>query len=141
MKHLITRTLTSLALAVVALAMTVPARAASAIKVNIPFEFDFGKQTFPAGEYTLVQPLQHFLVLRDAQGRAIASTFTGGIDSSTPVSAATLKFQYAGGRHILAEVWQQEDTSGELLFPAKSRTNVAAHRSPEAREAAEGSQP
>jgi hypothetical protein len=141
MKHLITRTLTSLALAVVGLAMTVPAQAASTIKVNIPFEFDFGKQTFPAGQYTLVQPLQHYLVLRDARGFVIASTFTGGIDSVTPASAASLKFKVSGGRHTLTEVWQLAETAGEAIYPTKSQTNVARHRSPAARETAEGSQP
>jgi hypothetical protein len=128
-------------LVVVGLAMTAPAQSAPIIKVTIPFDFDFGKQTFPAGEYTLAQPMQHFLVLRDSRGQAIAQAFTGGIDSATPATATKLKFDYSEGRHTLTEVWQQADSSGERLYQAKSQAKFAKQRSTEAREAAGGSQP
>ena len=84
MKQLITRTLTSLMLAVVWLATTAPAQSTPlVIKVNIPFEFSIGDRTFPPGDYSLVQPLQHLLALRDARGQTIASVFTSGIESSS----------------------------------------------------------
>jgi len=142
MKQLIARTLTSLLLVVVWLAATAHAQSTSwVIKVNIPFEFNVGDQSFPAGNYSLVQPLQHLLVLRDARGQTIASVFTGGIDSPTPVASTKLKFDSFGGRHILSEVWQQQQSTGERLYPAKQRTTFAKRRSTEARETAEGSQP
>ena len=142
MKQLIARTLTSLLLVVVWLAATVQAQSTPwIIKVRIPFEFNVGDQTFPAGDYSLTQPLQHLLVLRDARGQTIASVFTGGIDSPTPVASTKLKFDSFGGRHILAEVWQQQQSTGERLYPAKQRTTFAKGRSTEARETAEGSQP
>jgi hypothetical protein len=80
-------------------------------------------------------------VLRDSRGQAIAQAFTGGIDSATPVTATKLKFDYSEGQHRLTEVWQQQDSSGERLYQAKSRTNFAKQRSTEARETAEGSRP
>jgi len=142
MKQLIARTLTSLLLVVVWLAGTAYAQSTTwVIKVNIPFEFNVGDKTFPAGDYSLAQPLQHFLVLRDSRGQAIASAFTEGIESAAPVAAPKLRFYSADGRHVLTEVWQQQESSGQRLFPARYRTNFAKHRSTEARETAEGSQP
>ena len=141
MKHMITRTLTSLMLVTIGIAMTAQAQSASVIKVNVPFEFTFGDQTFPAGDYSLTQPQQHLVVLRDSRGRTIAQTLTGGIESLTPATATELKFQSYGDQHILAEVWQQYQTSGERLDQVKNVTTLAKHRSIEARETAEGSRP
>jgi len=59
MKQLIARTLTSLLLAVGFLAGIANGQATSwVVKVNIPFEFNVGNKTFPAGSYSLAQPLQ-----------------------------------------------------------------------------------
>ena len=141
MKHLIVRTLTSLMLVVAGLTAA-QAQSTSVIKVNVPFEFNFGDRVFPAGEYSLVQPMQHLLVLRDSRGRSIAQAFTGGIESLTPADATKLKFSNSDdGQHVLTEVWQKLDSSGQRLYPAKNSTNFDKHRSTEAREASEGSQP
>jgi hypothetical protein len=140
MKYLIARTLTSLMLVVVGL-MAAQAQSTSVIKVNVPFEFNFGDRTFPAGEYSLVQPRQHLLVLRDSRGHYIAQAFTAGIESLTPADSTKLKFFNSDGQHVLTEVWQKLDSSGQRLYPAKNSTNFAMHRSTEAREASEGSQP
>ncbi len=141
MKQLIARTLTSLLLVVVWIGTVQAQSTPWVIKVKIPFEFNVGEQTFPAGDYSLTQPLQHLLVLRDARGQTIASVFTGGIDSLAPVASTKLKFDSFGGRHTLTEVWQQQKTTGERIYPAKQRTTFAKRRSAEARETAEGSQP
>ena len=67
MKPLITRMLTSLLTIVLLAAGSAYAQSPAVIKVNIPFEFALGDKIFPAGDYSIVQPLQHFLVLRDAR--------------------------------------------------------------------------
>ena len=142
MKQLIARTLTSLLLAVGFLAGMANGQTTSwVVKVNIPFEFNVGNKTFPAGTYSLVQPLQHFLVLRDSRGQTIASAFTEGIESASPVAAPKLKFDSVAGQHTLIEVWQQQESSGQRLYPVRYRTNFAKHQSTEASETAEGSQP
>jgi hypothetical protein len=142
MKQLIARTLTSLLLAVGFLAGTANGQATSwVVRVNIPFEFNVGNKTFPAGSYSLAQPLQHFLVLRDSRGQTIASVFTQGIESNAPVAAAKLRFDSVAGQHTLTEVWQQQESYGQRLYPTKYRTNLAKRPSTEARETAEGSQP
>jgi hypothetical protein len=141
MKQLIAHTLTSLLLTVGFLAGTVQGQASSdVVKVNIPFEFNVGNKTFPAGRYSLVEPFQHFLVLRDARGQSIASTFTVGVESASPVAVSKLKFESVAGRYTLTEVWQQEKSWGQRV-PVNHRTILAKQRSPEPREPAEGSQP
>lgn len=141
MKQLVARTLMLLTLAVMGLTMTAQAQITSVIKVNIPFEFNFGGRTFPAGEYSLMQPMQHLLVLRDSRGHSIAQTFTGGVESLTPADATKLRFSNSDGQYVLTEVWQNLDSSGQRLYSAKSSMTVGKHRSTEAREASEGSQP
>lgn len=140
MKNITARTLTILMLVVLGLTMMASAQIASVIKVNVPFEFSFADRTFPAGEYTLLRPMDHLLVLRDARGHSIAQTFTGAVESLTPASGTKLKFANHNGQYVLAEVWQNLDSSGQRLYPSKNNTNLA-HRSTEARAAAEGSQP
>jgi hypothetical protein len=109
-----------------ALSLTMAAHAQSAaiIKVSIPFAFNFGDQTFPAGDYSLVQPLQNYLVLRNSRGEAVAQTLTLGVDAQTPAGDTELRFEASGDQHILTEVWQKQDSSGQRLYPAKSRTSV-----------------
>jgi hypothetical protein len=141
MKNLIARILAFLTLVVLGLTMTASAQSTSVIKVNVPFEFSFADRTFPAGEYTLMQPMQHLLVLRDARGHSIAQAYTSGVESLTPADATKLKFTSRGGQYVLTEVWENLDSSGQRVFPSKSNTTLAKHRSTEAREASEGSQP
>ena len=114
----------------------------SAIRVKIPFEFNVGDQTFPAGDYSLVQPLQHFVALRDARGRTVASALTNSIDSSAPVTTPKLRFATIDGQYFLTELWQEQEPAGQrLLINSTPRTSLAKRHSDEAMEAAQGSQP
>ncbi|MBI3477699.1 MAG: hypothetical protein HY010_18350 [Acidobacteria bacterium] len=140
MKHLVTRTLASLTLAVMGLAVAAPAQTTHNLKVNVPFEFQFGSQTFPAGQYTFTQPEQNVMVLRDARGRAVAQALTAGIESRATFNESKLKFATADGMHILSEVWDGSDT-GQQLTHVKEQVVMAKRRSTDSREAAEGSQP
>jgi hypothetical protein len=142
MKQLIARTLTSLTLVVVWLAATAQAQSTPlVIKVRIPFEFSIGDRAFPPGDYSLVQPIQHLLALRDARGQTIASAFTSGIESSEAPALSKLRFESLAGQNVLSEVWQQDSYLGQKLFATKTRSTFAKRRSTEARETAEGSQP
>ncbi|MBI3476699.1 MAG: hypothetical protein HY010_13285 [Acidobacteria bacterium] len=143
MKQAMKRTLTSLLLFVVYSAGNVLAQSTAVIKVNIPFEFSLGDRTFQPGDYSLTQPMQHFLVLRDARGQTVASTFTNEIESSSAPATSKLRFYSVGGRHELIEVWQQNASEGHHIYPANAnhRLFVARHRSSESREAAEGTKP
>lgn len=141
MKQMFARTLILLTLVVMGLAMAAPAQSTPILKANIPFEFSFGGRTFPAGSYSVVRPLQHALELRDSEGHPVARVFTSGIVSLAPVTDTKLRFEYSGGRHVLTEVWQQEESSGERLYPVKERVNFAKDRPADVRETTGGSQP
>lgn len=127
MKKIFARTAMLFMPMVLSLTMVAHAQSTATIAVNIPFEFNFGDQVFPAGSYSLVQPLQHILVLRDSRGQAIAQTITTGVDALTPASQTELKFETYGGRHILTEVWLNQDSSGQRLYPMKDRTDLAKY--------------
>jgi hypothetical protein len=139
MKKLIARTLMSVTFAIIGLAATAPAQSVQVIKVNIPFEFSFGNRSFPAGPYSLVQPRPHFLELRDSRGHFIAQVLTGDVYARTPATSTKLKFYSSDGRHVLAEVWERQESSGEQLYLPKPAANLAK-RSTVDRDTAQGGQ-
>ena len=142
MKQLRNRIFTLLVLFVVGAAGTAYAQSTAVIRFSIPFQFSVGNQSLPPGDYSLTQPMQHFVVLRDARGRTIASTFTEGVESLQVPTVSTLKFVSNAGQNVLVEVWQEHSSTGQRLYPSSryNRTDIAK-RSVEARQAAEGSQP
>jgi hypothetical protein len=141
MARLLARSLTLFILGMLGLVATASAQSMSVIKVNVPFEFNFGDSTFPAGTYTLVQSRQHFLTLRDSQGRALSQVFTEGIESPRPADSTQLKFDSSEGQHRLVEVWKEQNSSGERLRQVKVQTSRAKRQSIEDGKTAEGGQP
>jgi hypothetical protein len=140
MKNLIARTLMSVMFVAVVLVATVPAQSIQVLKVNIPFEFSFGDHNFPAGQYSLVQPRPHFLELRDSREHFIAQVLTGDIYSRRPATSTKLNFYSSDGRHILAEVWERQESSGEQLYQPKPAVDSVKRRSTADRDTAQGGQ-
>jgi len=141
MKQTFVRTLTVLMLALMAMGIAASAQSAPVVKVTIPFAFNFGDQTFPAGAYTLIRPLENVMALRDSGGRVIAQRLVDGVDSITPADVTKLKFESVDGQYVLTEVWRRQESSGLRLLPTKHVTNVAKQSPAEVRETVEGSQP
>ena len=119
MKDYIARIFASMLFVVLAMAGSAPAQTVSTIKVSIPFEFSFGEKTFPAGNYALVQPAEHFLVLRGSEGNSLAEVTTQFVESYRPADNTKLKFYPSNGKYTLAEVWVGESYSGVELYKAK----------------------
>lgn len=123
MKNLMARTLTTLTLAMVALATAGLASAQSSpnklVKVHIPFEFNFGDKTFPAGDYSLTEPVQNLLVLRDSNDRQLAQVLTVNRELPTAFAQAKLLFDSANGEHTLTEVMRGDEMSSQQLYPVK----------------------
>jgi hypothetical protein len=140
MKNLMARTFMSVMFAVAGLGATAPAQSIQVIKVDIPFEFSFGDHNFPAGQYLLARPRPHFLELRDSREHFIAQVLTGDVYSRTPATSTKLKFYSTGGRHVLAEVWERQESSGEQLYQPKSAVDLAKRRSTADRDSAQGGQ-
>jgi hypothetical protein len=142
MQQLMKRVFTSLLLVVVFGAAGAYAQSPAVMRFNIPFTFSVGDKTFPPGQYSIAQPMQQFLVLRDERGRTIASTLTQGIESLTVPAISKLRFKSVDGQNVLSEVWRQDDSLGQRLRPVDAnRTYTGKRRSPDARQTAEGSQP
>lgn len=117
MKQLVGRSLTTLfALVLLWLPMAHAQSTLSIIKVKVPFEFKVGDTVVPAGEYSVVQPMQHFVQLRDARGHVIASAFTRAVESASLQADSQLRFYRAGSQAILSEVWQRGESLGEQLY-------------------------
>jgi hypothetical protein len=114
------------------------AQSAQSIKVNIPFAFSFADKTFPAGNYSLFEPLQHFLVLRDARGRNLAQAFTTRVESWAASPSGKLTFHTVDGQNVFSEVWHENDRAGEKLHFANR--HVAKH-SPDMGQMVEAAQP
>ena len=140
MKQIIARVFTSFMLIVLGFAVTAPAQTMHTIKVNIPFDFNFGRQTFPAGEYSLLQPTQSFLMLRDSNGRVVAQVLTSEMDSRVSVDKPTLRFLSKEGQYSLIQVLPV-DSSAKEIFLSKHRPTVAKQSTQETRETAQGYRP
>lgn len=141
MKQLIRHTLTPLFITVLWLAGAARAQSETIVKVHVPFEFSVGSKTLPEGDYSIVQPLQHYLELRDSRNHVIASTFTHAVQASSVQPDAKLKFYTVDGQYFLSEVWQGQNSIGQQLARQKSAVAVARRDSTETSGATTGSQP
>ena len=106
------------------------AQSSSVIKVNIPFDFKVGDKTLPAGQYSVIEPLQHLVQLRDLDGHVIASTLTRGVELKIQPPKSHLSFNVVDGEHVLAQVWREGDQVGEQLQRPKrldSNEQAAVH--------------
>ncbi len=127
---LMARTFTKLAVAMVLFGGLAQAQTAyQEVQTNIPFEFTVGKQTFPAGAYTLLRTSTtnpQILSLRDSRGHNLAVFFTSAVESMGMPEKPRLTFYVDGGRYILAQVWEENNTTGHELFRGKRVVRIAA---------------
>ena len=135
MNRFIAQTVAGLMLALLGMTMTASAETVKVIKVNIPFQFTFGDRTFPAGVYSVTQPLQNVVSLRNERGETLGSVLADGIDSPSASAVSKLRFTMIAGQHILSEVWREEETTGQRLLGVKEHTGMAARESAESHEA------
>ena len=134
------RQFAALFLAVVTFAGMVSAQEMRAVKAHIPFEFTVGNKTFPAGDYSITQPTQRVLAVRDDRGHMIATVFVHDVESRGPMSTL-LRFKLVDGQYSLAEVWSQDGSStGQQLAQAKPRVDLAQSRTVDTDRVSAGSQ-
>ena len=91
------------------------------IKAHIPFGFSIGAKQFPAGDYSIVEPEQNLLNLRNEDGQSLTLMLTHSVESAKPIYTPELRFVSADGGYALLEVWTGAGTSGEQLSRPKSR--------------------
>ena len=96
---------------------------------NIPFDFEVGKVTLPAGQYTVTQVYpssdQTVLRLRSKDGRAIAVVHMIPVIGKAQ-DRARLIFHCYGSQYFFAEAWTDGESTG--LQAPKSRAERATQR-------------
>lgn len=136
--------LTALFLALVSFAGSAYAQSSQTIKAHIPFEFNVGDKTFPAGDYSIVQPLENhrtIMVLKNDSGETIASMFTNEVWSAKPPATPVFRFYVSDGQPTLAEIWRPENGSyGQEVTP-KPRMSFSNRHTDDTDAVVAGSQP
>ena len=91
------------------------------VVVNVPFDFVVGKQTMPAGEYTVRQLLQHSagpLLVQSADRRTTSIVQTYTVEARAAAPTGRLEFQRRGASYYLFRVWTAGAKAGREL-PAR----------------------
>jgi hypothetical protein len=76
-----------------------------ALKVKVPFAFSVGKQSFPAGNYSLKPSSNtHTMFLRDQSGRVLTSVATNSVETTDTPTAPKLIFNGHSVRYVLVQI-------------------------------------
>jgi hypothetical protein len=97
------------------------------IKVSVPFDFTVGKQSFPAGEYT-VTPIPMSLnkmLLRNRAGEVLTFIQTNPAASRERTSSAKLVFNQYGGEYFLTQIWEAGNDFGQQLIKSSAEIEIA----------------
>jgi hypothetical protein len=130
MKNMVARVFTSLLLGVLMLGSAAQAQQSQrVIKANIPFDFVVGDRIFPAGRYSLVRIGPSLLELRDSDGHVLANVLTQSVLTLSTPASPKLRFDAEGGRHVLTQVWQENESIGQQIPQSKSVTRAVRKRS------------
>jgi hypothetical protein len=130
MKNRVGRAFASLLLGILMLGSTVHAQHNERIiKANIPFDFVVGSETFPAGRYSVALIGPVFLELRNSEGHTLTSVLTQSVQALTETARPKLRFDSEGGQHVLTQVWQEGDSTGQQILRSKSASVAVQKRS------------
>jgi hypothetical protein len=120
MKNMVGRIVTLLLLSILAVCSVAQGqRSEQVIQANIPFDFAVGSRFFPAGHYSLVRSQPWQLELRDSGGRVLVNLLTQSVLTSTAPERPRLVFESKDSRHILTQVWQENESIGQQILQAK----------------------
>lgn len=97
------------------------------VTATVPFDFVVGKSTLPAGEYVFLRTGANTLLVRSPQGRSFVTVVTGPVQASEVVSRPKLRFANIAGRHVLVQVWSENDLMGSELYRAHSLIREAMY--------------
>ena len=111
------------------------------LKASVPFEFSVGRESFPAGDYTIQRTGPYTLALRDADGKFLSVIQTSPVQLLNRHEGACIHFRTVGVRHVLEQVWQSGMTVGYQLYVPRERRSLVANRLPTAEHTAEAPSP
>ena len=129
MKNLVGRVATSLLLSFLALCSAAQGqRSEKIIQANISFDFAVGSRFFPAGHYSLVRSQPWQLELRDSGGRVLVNLLTQSVQASTAPDQPKLVFESEDHRHVLTQVWQENQAIGQQILQSKWGSDAVRKR-------------
>ena len=83
---------------------------------NIPFDFQIGRQTLPAGDYTIsfVFPDSNLrtIMLKSNDGHTTKIVQMLAVEAPQVLETGRLVFNRYGADHLLAQVWTPADSTG-----------------------------
>ena len=140
MKYLVGSIVTSLLLSILALSSVAQGqRSEQIIQANIPFDFAVGSRFYPAGHYSLVRSQPWQLELRDSEGRTLVNLLTQSVQTSTAPDRPKLVFSTEDRRHVLTQVWQENDAIGQQILQSKWGNDAVRKHSGDVQTAKAGS--
>ncbi len=130
MKNRVGLAVASLLLGVLTMGSTAHAqRTERIVKADIPFDFVLGNEVFPAGRYAVVITTSGLLELHDSAGRVRANVLTHPVQGPADPARPRLRFDSERGQHVLTQVWQQSDETGQQILRPKSPRLAVRKRS------------
>src|SRR5205085_3024627 len=111
------RIATALSLFVLLACVSAQAQSSHAqLKASIPFNFQIGRQTLPAGDYTIsfVNPDSnlHTLLIKSDDGRNAKMLQLTAVEARQMQDTGRLVFNRYGADYFLAQVWTPADSTG-----------------------------
>ena len=130
-----TKIISTLTGLVLLLAVAAPLHAGSILNhemtVSVPFGFIAGDKSLPAGDYSVqVNPERGSVVLRQ-EGQDPLMILTNRKESRSAPQRGKLVFQRYGTSFFLAEIWSQDNATGETLAPSAREKELARNKQPE----------
>jgi hypothetical protein len=114
-------------MALTAMATTRVAQAQETVVVNIPFDFEAGKTTLPAGEYSVKvsNPTHSLILISRKDSTASAFINTNAVVSVNMQTESKLVFNRYGDRYFLSQVWSEGNSEGRQLLKTAREKEIA----------------
>ena len=121
--------LTTLSLLVMLTASSVHAQSGMRLRVSIPFEFSVGRNTLPAGEYTVSYKAQGFVVIQSVDRRTSQIFGTSSNQANSTRDESSLVFNQYGDQYFLAAIWTEGRITGQKLSKSRAERDLIRARS------------
>lgn len=99
------------------------------ISVNIPFEFNIGATSLPAGQYEFARTNGGIFTVRNAGGHSMYTGVTAPTQANSLPEKSMLKFAVVNGKHVLIQIWNEQDAVGNEFQYGNTYVRVAKQAS------------
>ncbi len=99
--------------------------------VTVPFAFAAGDKLMPPGDYTVQVNVERESVVLVGEGHKPLMLLTIRKESRSAPQRGKLVFQRYGTSFFLAEIWSQDNATGETLAPSAREKELARNKQPE----------